>query len=312
MWLGVVLAGLAVAVATAVIYPLKSLAPAVSLSVVYLPAVLLVSAYWGLALGLATSLASAARVQLLPHLAHRPVHDLRRAQLGRAGRVRRGRRGGEHGRRPRPQPRAEAERRREEADLAAGLARELLAGAQTSEVLGSTARRLAEAMTLPSAAIELGAVPPEPRRLAMALRGPDGEQVATLLVGSHLPPETIERLREHVVGPLGALVAIALHRDAVQAEAVETAALRRSDDVKTALLRAVSHDLRTPLTAILAAGHALGTDTLTGDERDRAELRRSSTPPGGSRRSSTSCSTCPSSRPAVPCRGRTGCRSKRC
>src|SRR5690349_9064234 len=59
MWLGVVLAGLAVAVATAVIYPLKSLAPAVSLSVVYLPAVLLVSAYWGLALGLATSLASA-------------------------------------------------------------------------------------------------------------------------------------------------------------------------------------------------------------------------------------------------------------
>ena len=73
-----------------------------------------------------------------------------------------------------------------------------------------------------------------------------------------------------MVGPLGALVAIALHRDAVQAEAVETAALRRSDDVKTALLRAVSHDLRTPLTAILAAGHALGTDTLTGDER--AEL----------------------------------------
>jgi two-component system sensor histidine kinase KdpD len=102
------------------------------------------------------------------------------------------------------------------------------------------------------------------------LRGPDGDQVATLLVPSHLPPETIERLREHVVGPLGALVAIALHRDAVQAEAVETAALRRSDDVKTALLRAVSHDLRTPLTAILAAGHALGTDTLTGDER--AEL----------------------------------------
>jgi two-component system sensor histidine kinase KdpD len=104
----------------------------------------------------------------------------------------------------------------------------------------------------------------------MALRGPGGEQVATLIVPSHLAPETIERLREHVVGPLGALVAIALHRDAVQAEAVETAALRRSDDVKTALLRAVSHDLRTPLTAILAAGHALGTDSLTTDER--AEL----------------------------------------
>ena len=57
---------------------------------------------------------------------------------------------------------------------------------------------------------------------------------------------------------LEALVAIAQRRDALQAEAVETAALRRSDDIKTALLRAVSHDLRTPLTSVVAAGHALG------------------------------------------------------
>ncbi len=61
-----------------------------------------------------------------------------------------------------------------------------------------------------------------------------------------------------MVPSLEALVAIALHRDAAQAEAVETAALRRSDELKTALLRAVSHDLRSPLTAIVAAGHALG------------------------------------------------------
>ena len=57
-----------------------------------------------------------------------------------------------------------------------------------------------------------------------------------------------------VAPTLAAIVAIALRRDAIQAEAVETAALRRSDDVKTALLRAVSHDLRSPLTAIVAAG----------------------------------------------------------
>ncbi|HUJ35299.1 MAG TPA: ATP-binding protein, partial [Solirubrobacteraceae bacterium] len=81
---------------------------------------------------------------------------------------------------------------------------------------------------------------------------------------------TEQRLRAHVVPALGALVAIALRRDALQAEAVETAALRRSDDVKTALLRAVSHDLRTPVTAIVAAGHALGSDSLTAGER--AEL----------------------------------------
>jgi two-component system sensor histidine kinase KdpD len=62
-------------------------------------------------------------------------------------------------------------------------------------------------------------------------------------------------------------VAIALRRDAIQAEAVQTEALRRSDDVKTALLRAVSHDLRTPLTAIVAAGHALSSPSLTDDDR---------------------------------------------
>ena len=269
-WLGVAFAALGVAVATAAIYPLKAVAPAVSLSVVYLPVVLLVSAYWGLVLGLITSLASAAAFNFfhIPPVGRFTIADSRNwvalaaftvvaAVVSTVAELARSRA-------------AEAQERRQEADLAAGLARELLAGARTEDVLGSTARRLAEAMALPSAAIELGVAPDGSRRLALALRGPDGDQVATLLVPRALPQDTIERLRAHVVGPLGALVAIALHRDAVQAEAVETAALRRSDDVKTALLRAVSHDLRTPLTSILAAGHALGTDSLT--REDRAEL----------------------------------------
>jgi two-component system sensor histidine kinase KdpD len=69
------------------------------------------------------------------------------------------------------------------------------------------------------------------------------------------------------VPSLEALVAVALDRDAAQVEAVETAALRRSDELKTALLRTVSHDLRTPITAIVATGHALGARSLTDDER---------------------------------------------
>src|ERR1700724_4382377 len=60
VWLGVTIAAAGVALATLAVYPLKTLAPVVSLSVVYLPAVLLVSVYWGLLLGLLTSLASAA------------------------------------------------------------------------------------------------------------------------------------------------------------------------------------------------------------------------------------------------------------
>ena len=62
---------------------------------------------------------------------------------------------------------------------------------------------------------------------------------------------------------LEALLAAGLDRDRLLGEVVETRALRRSDVVKTTVLRAVSHDLRTPLTAIVAAGEAIASPTLT-------------------------------------------------
>src|SRR4051794_20979146 len=49
-----------VAAGTLLVYPLKSVAPAVSLGVVYIPGVLLISTVWGLRLGLLTALLSAA------------------------------------------------------------------------------------------------------------------------------------------------------------------------------------------------------------------------------------------------------------
>jgi two-component system, OmpR family, sensor histidine kinase KdpD len=268
--LGIAASVLLVAAATAAIYGLKALAPVVSLSVVYLPAVVLVSAYWGLTLGLITSLLSAAAFNFfhLPPTGRFTISDSRNwvalgaffivaaavstmAELARSRAV-------------------EAERGRAEADLAAALARELLGGSETAAALAVASHRIAEALAMPSAAVELGVAQADGRRRAFALKGADGVQVATLLVPSDLPEDTAQRLSEHVVPALGALVAIALRRDAMQAEAVETASLRRSDDVKTALLRAVSHDLRTPVTAIVAAGHALGSGSLTAEER--AEL----------------------------------------
>ena len=51
-------------------------------------------------------------------------------------------------------------------------------------------------------------------------------------------------------------------------DVVETTALRRSDSLKTALLRAVSHDLRSPLTAILTAKEALRSPSLSPAEHD--------------------------------------------
>ena len=49
-------------------------------------------------------------------------------------------------------------------------------------------------------------------------------------------------------------------------------ALRRSDEAKTALLRAVSHDLRSPLTAIKAATEGLESTAFQLGSADRAEL----------------------------------------
>ena len=265
---GVATSVLAVALATLAIFGLKNVAPVVSLGVVYLPAVLLVAICWGVREGLFCALLSAAAFNFfhLPPTGHFTIADGRNwvslaalvvvalvvsavADLARAGAV-------------------EAERRRREADLAAAMARELLLGEDTERALGSTARRVAEAMALQSAAIAVPGAVPGARELAIPMPGADGEVVATLLVPRRLDPAIELSLREQIAPTLAALVAIARRRDAAEAQRVQTEALRRSDDIKTALLRAVSHDLRTPLTSIVAAGHALGSSSLQGAERE--------------------------------------------
>ncbi len=58
--LGIVVAVGLVAAVTGIVYPLREVAPAVSTGVLYLLPVLVVSTFWGLALGLATGILSAA------------------------------------------------------------------------------------------------------------------------------------------------------------------------------------------------------------------------------------------------------------
>jgi two-component system sensor histidine kinase KdpD len=79
-----------------------------------------------------------------------------------------------------------------------------------------------------------------------------------------------ERRREQADRARAELERLAAERERMEAEAIEAEALRRSDELKTALLRSVSHDLRSPLTSVIAAGAALGSPTLT--EAERAEM----------------------------------------
>jgi two-component system sensor histidine kinase KdpD len=75
----------------------------------------------------------------------------------------------------------------------------------------------------------------------------------------------LERLAE----PLGRLVDVALERERVAEQAAEAEAAQRADAARTAILRAISHDLRSPLTAITTAGSALRAPV---SEAERAEL----------------------------------------
>jgi two-component system sensor histidine kinase KdpD len=179
----------------------------------------------------------------------------------------------------------EAQERRQEADLAAEMARLLLRGMSLAEALPAVSQRLAHALELPSAAIELRAVDGDERRCAC--RWTSG----TLLVPAGLPAHVVERLRERVVPALEAILGAAIERDALLREVVETSALRRSDDLKTALLRAVSHDLRSPLTAILDRRGALESASVSDGER-ASSSRTSAARPSACRAWSTTCSTC--------------------
>jgi K+-sensing histidine kinase KdpD len=181
---GVVATAVAVALATLLVYPLKDIAPAVSLGVVYIPGVLLISSVWGWRLGLVSALLSA--------LAFNWFH------IPPTGRL----------------------------EIAADK----------------------DAVAL----VTFGIVALASSSLAEMVRARAAEA---------------EREREETERVLGRLRELSEERDRMEAEAIEAGALRRSDELKTALLRSVSHDLRTPLTSIIAAGTALDSPTLTEPER---------------------------------------------
>lgn len=184
LWLGIVATIAAVVAGTLAVYPLKSVAPAVSLGVVFIPGVLLISILWGLRLGLLTALLGALAFNWfhIPPVGRFSIADSR--------------------------------------DLVA------LAIFVIAAVVSGTLAEFARA----------GAAEAEQKR-AEADRA------------------------------LAELESLSRERDRMQAEAIEAEALRRSDELKTALLRSVSHDLRTPLTSMIAAGSALDSPTVTPSER---------------------------------------------
>jgi two-component system sensor histidine kinase KdpD len=167
----------------------------------------------------------------------------------------------------------EAEQREREAALLAEVATTLLSGAAADAELPRIAEATASVLQIPSARIELGE--------AAGRTGAEGgipllageRYVGTLYVEAGSEPHAEAGRR--FLPALASLLAIAGDREQLAREVLETEALRRSDALKTALLRSVSHDLRSPLTAIRASLEALESSDLELTESDREELLRS-------------------------------------
>jgi len=258
----------AVALVTAAIFALDSFAPVLSLGVLYLFAVLPVAVLFGLAYAIPVSIASMLAFNwfFLP-----PTHTLRLSNgenwialavylvtavvvsvLAARSRARE----------------AEAHRRALEASLLAEVAGTLLESEHVQDELNAISARVAEAIGVARTRIELDSVRrPDPGQAARDLRA--GERsVGRLFLESEPDPEVAERLSSG----LASLLAVAVDRERLGRRAVEAEALRRSDAIKTAILRAVSHDLRSPLTAIRAATDGLESAALELSEADRAGL----------------------------------------
>src|SRR5947208_7957920 len=129
---------------------------------------------------------------------------------------------------------AEARRRALEASLLADVASRPLESEHVQNELRGISTRVAETLAVPTARIELDSVRrPEPGESALDLRAGD-RQVGRLFVEA----EPDERSADRIATPLASLLAVAIDRERLGRRAVETETLRRSDAIKTAILRA--------------------------------------------------------------------------
>jgi two-component system, OmpR family, sensor histidine kinase KdpD len=83
------------------------------------------------------------------------------------------------------------------------------------------------------------------------------------------PPQAPSR---RVLAGYAAQLAVALDRQRLRAQAAQAEALAEGNRMRTALLAAVSHDLRTPLSSIKAGVSTLRQTDIAWSEQDRAEL----------------------------------------
>jgi two-component system, OmpR family, sensor histidine kinase KdpD len=262
----------AVAVATGVVALLDSFTTATGLGVVYLLAVLFVAIRRGEIAALATAVLS---VLALNYFFIEPRHRLTVSDsenvvalgvfliaafvVGRLAQAARSRTAEAEARA------REAAAREREADLLAAAGSAVLAGTGIGAQLENVGTSVGASAGASSVRIEL-ASSPSPRPGEFEVRLPTTTRPSWLYVSEDVgwDREALDR----VAGPLAKLIDVALERERVAHQAAEAEAARRADIAKTAVLHAISHDLRSPLTGVTAAASALRSGSITGAERE--------------------------------------------
>jgi two-component system sensor histidine kinase KdpD len=270
-WLAGVGAGaLAVAAVSVAIALLDSYVPVLSLGVLYLFAVLPIAIFWGPVLAVPVAVASmlAFNFLFLEPLYTFTLAD-RRNWFALVVYVVTAIVVGTLASRYRAQ-RAEAEQRERESALLADMAADLLRGAGIEDGIGRIAERAADVLGVSSVRIDLdehahASADESPHPLTV-----DGRAIGVLFMPADEEPDLATKRR--LLPALASLIGVAAERETLAREALEAETLRRSDTVKTAVIQAVSHDLRTPLATIEQALDGLESRELVLTEDDRVAL----------------------------------------
>ena len=262
--LGVAVSVVAVAAVTGVIALLDDVVPVLSLGALYVFAVLPIAIVWGLPISIGVSVAS---MLVFNFFFLAPVHSLTltesqnwfalTAYVVTSVVV--------------SELAARSRRRATESGLLAEIARSLLERGSVDGELEQIASSAARALGAGDARIELGEPSAEFRNDADATPLVAGtRRVGTIaLHGTRWPSR---RPDSPLLPALASLLAVAVDQERLARDALEAETLRRSDALKTALLRTVSHDLRSPLMTILTSASALSRADLSLDDSDRADL----------------------------------------
>lgn len=97
-----------------------------------------------------------------------------------------------------------------------------------------------------------------------------GEQAVGVLAFTGIPPD--RRKNQHLLLTFITQTALTIERIRLERESTRAEILARTDELRTALLNSVSHDLRTPLAAILAATTSLLQPDIEWDAATRHEF----------------------------------------